>query len=105
MEFGQPSDSEFETEKGIRFIEQWERAIEADPQFVLVTQWNEWIAQRFITGEDGGSQQQGKITIQRMENLILSTFILLSIQGISPYEEYGRQKVTEITTTICLQIT
>ena len=33
--------------KGGNFREQWERAIEADPDIVLVTGWNEWIAGRW----------------------------------------------------------
>ncbi len=32
--------------QGINFQAQWDRAIEADVPFVLVTGWNEWIAQR-----------------------------------------------------------
>lgn len=36
------------TEKGLYFAEQWKRALEIDPEFILVTQWNEWVAQRFI---------------------------------------------------------
>ncbi|HDP35316.1 MAG TPA: hypothetical protein ENN29_09435 [Candidatus Hydrogenedentes bacterium] len=32
---------------GFNFIEQWERALEADPRFVFITGWNEWIAMRF----------------------------------------------------------
>ncbi|NLO83678.1 MAG: hypothetical protein GX094_11605 [Clostridiales bacterium] len=32
---------------GYNFSEQWERAREADPEVVLVTGWNEWIAGRF----------------------------------------------------------
>ena len=32
---------------GIYFAEQWSYALDLDPQFVLVTQWNEWMAQRF----------------------------------------------------------
>lgn len=49
----QPSASKQQPEKGIYFTEQWERALKLDPQFVLVTQWNEWMAQRFLsTGSD-----------------------------------------------------
>ncbi len=33
--------------QGGNFREQWERAIEADPDIVLVTGWNEWIAGRW----------------------------------------------------------
>ena len=32
---------------GIYFAEQWDRALEVDPEFLLITQWNEWIAMRF----------------------------------------------------------
>ena len=37
---------------GYNFQEQWKRALELDPPFVMVTGWNEWIAGRF--GEPGG---------------------------------------------------
>jgi len=32
---------------GLNFREQWGRALEADPRFVFVTGWNEWIAGRY----------------------------------------------------------
>lgn len=32
--------------KGANFQEQWDRVIEADPEFVFVTGWNEWVALR-----------------------------------------------------------
>ena len=32
---------------GLNFTEQWTRALELDPPFVMVTGWNEWIAGRF----------------------------------------------------------
>jgi hypothetical protein len=31
---------------GLNFAEQWERALEVDPQFIFITSWNEWIAMR-----------------------------------------------------------
>ena len=39
------------TEQGLYFAEQWRRALEVDPEFVFVTQWNEWIAMRFTRRE------------------------------------------------------
>jgi len=33
---------------GLCFAEQWKRALHVDPQFVFITGWNEWVAQRFI---------------------------------------------------------
>lgn len=38
-----PSDVDF----GYNFAEQWERAINEDPQLIFVTGWNEWAAGRF----------------------------------------------------------
>ena len=35
------------TDRGLYFAEQWQRALEVDPEFVFITGWNEWIAQRF----------------------------------------------------------
>ena len=32
---------------GLNFEEQWQRALEANPKFIFVTGWNEWIAGRY----------------------------------------------------------
>ncbi|MCC6699442.1 MAG: hypothetical protein IT365_27705 [Candidatus Hydrogenedentes bacterium] len=32
---------------GLNFEEQWQRAMEVDPQFIFVTGWNEWVAGRY----------------------------------------------------------
>ncbi len=37
--------------EGIYFEEQWQRVFELDPEFVFVTGWNEWVAQRFTVSE------------------------------------------------------
>jgi hypothetical protein len=39
------------TGKGLYFKQQWERALEVDPEFVFITGWNEWVAQRFLKKE------------------------------------------------------
>jgi len=41
------------TGQGLHFKEQWQRAHEVDPEVIMVTGWNEWIAQRMIKGQDG----------------------------------------------------
>ena len=33
---------------GLYFDDQWQRALKVDPEFVFITGWNEWVAQRFI---------------------------------------------------------
>ena len=46
-----PVDSHFlaaDVNKGIQFSQQWQQALKIDPQFILVTGWNEWVAQRFL---------------------------------------------------------
>ena len=51
-----PVDEAYLTEftaQGLQFAEQWGRAHEVDPQVVMVTQWNEWLAQRFTMEDDG----------------------------------------------------
>ena len=43
----QPANEQRNTALGIKFANQWRRALELDPELVFVTQWNEWTAQRF----------------------------------------------------------
>ncbi|MBN9385508.1 MAG: hypothetical protein J0H74_32445 [Chitinophagaceae bacterium] len=33
--------------KGYNFQEQWDRALELDPEFIFITGWNEWVAGRY----------------------------------------------------------
>jgi len=47
----QPPPAERDLARGPYFAEQWKRALDVDPEFVFVTQWNEWIAQRFVATE------------------------------------------------------
>lgn len=54
----QPPPGQTQTEQGLCFAEQWKRALEVDPQFVFVTGWNEWVAQRFTN--TGGISLLGK---------------------------------------------
>jgi len=51
-----PVDVQYRTEgtgKGLQFAQQWEQALKSDPQFILITGWNEWVAQRFAATEPG----------------------------------------------------
>jgi len=43
------------TGQGQHVAEQWERALEVDPPVVMVTQWNEFVAQRFIWEAGNGT--------------------------------------------------
>lgn len=46
----QPKPENFETKRGLYFNEQWQRALEVDPEFIFITGWNEWVAMRFNNG-------------------------------------------------------
>ena len=48
------------TNQGLYFQEQWQRALQVDPQLVFVTGWNEWIAQRFVAASTGEATFMGK---------------------------------------------
>ena len=41
-------------DEGLNFAQQWSRALELDPEFLLVTGWNEWTAQRLKIDWAGG---------------------------------------------------
>ncbi len=49
-----------ETPLGLHFAEQWKRALEVDPPLVFITQWNEWIAQRFVVDDQRKSGLMGR---------------------------------------------
>ncbi|MBP8261948.1 MAG: hypothetical protein KA118_20030 [Verrucomicrobia bacterium] len=55
----QPPPADQRPALGLCFAEQWARAWAVDPPFVLVTGWNEWIAQRFVS-EKGGQPFLGR---------------------------------------------
>ena len=42
---------------GYNFQEQWDRALDVDPHYVFITQWNEWIAIKMATWPPVGSSQ------------------------------------------------
>ncbi|MDQ2799153.1 MAG: hypothetical protein M3Y13_05865, partial [Armatimonadota bacterium] len=51
-----PVDEQYRTPdsaKGLQFSQQWRQALKIDPQFIFVTGWNEWVAQRFLAGGPG----------------------------------------------------
>jgi hypothetical protein len=45
--------------EGLYFDEQWKHALPHDPEFVFITGWNEWVAQRFLS--DGTMTFQGRV--------------------------------------------
>jgi hypothetical protein len=58
-----PVDSSYNTAftgRGLHAQEQWDRALSVDPKIVMVTQWNEWLAQRFIWSKGDNKQYGGR---------------------------------------------
>lgn len=55
----EPPADQWRSAEGLCFAEQWKRALEVDPPFILLTGWNEWIAQRFID-EKGTMKMAGQ---------------------------------------------
>jgi hypothetical protein len=55
----QPVPDEVASDRGWCFAEQWRRALTIDPEFLFITGWNEWVAQRFVS-EDGGQTFLGR---------------------------------------------
>ena len=47
------------TGKGLHFAEQWKQALTLQPKVVMITQFNEWMAQRFINGLDANANFLG----------------------------------------------
>lgn len=54
----QPQADEVRPGEGLYFDEQWRHALPLSPQFIFVTGWNEWVAQRFIS--DGSTNFLGR---------------------------------------------
>lgn len=44
----QPPPDKQDPMVGTYFQEQWDHALKVDPEFIFITGWNEWVAQRFI---------------------------------------------------------
>ncbi|MFV0418726.1 MAG: hypothetical protein ACK5KT_08365 [Dysgonomonas sp.] len=49
----QPEPEDFKSGEGLFFAEQFNRALEIDPEFIFITGWNEWVAMRFTNGAAG----------------------------------------------------
>lgn len=55
----QPTPAECRSGEGLYFDEQWRHALPQQPEFIFITGWNEWVAQRFLS--DGTMTFQGRV--------------------------------------------
>lgn len=55
-----PISSEYKSEYGANLQQQFDRAIELDPDMIFITGWNEWIAARFLTVPDWAAMSKNE---------------------------------------------
>jgi len=85
----EPPQGSSEPEKGWCFAEQWSRLLEPpvdtqaeiDPEFVFITGWNEWVAQRFVS--DGTQTFLGR-TLPAGETYFVDTYSQEYSRDIEP---------------------
>lgn len=86
---------------GLNFQEQWERALELDPQLIFVTGWNEWTAGRYRKWQgtenafpDQFNQEYSR-DIEPMKNGHKDYYYIQLIKNIERFK--GSNKLTPIT--------
>lgn len=83
-------EEDLATDLGRNFAEQWERAYELDPDFVMVTGWNEWIAGRWTRGDkhvfvDQFNREYSR-DIEPMKGGHFDNYYLQMVEGIRRYK-------------------
>ncbi|MHB0998287.1 MAG: glycoside hydrolase family 71/99 protein [Armatimonadota bacterium] len=48
----EPAPANQHPAQGLYFAEQWKGALAIDPEFIFITGWNEWVAQRFLAQQE-----------------------------------------------------
>jgi hypothetical protein len=110
-----------DTDKGLYFQQQWDRALEINPEFLFITGWNEWVAQRFLReagkppGEMIGSpltpgqtffvdaySQEYSRDIEPMEGGYTDNYYYQMIAGIRKYKGVRRPQAASAPKTIAL---
>jgi len=70
-------------EKGYFFSEQFDRALELDPEFLLIAEWNEWCAMRFVGPDEYNTQFLGH-AIQEGESFFVDQYNLEYSRDLEP---------------------
>jgi len=78
----QPPADQCRSAEGLYFAEQWQRALEVAPPFVMITGWNEWIAQRFI--DPKGDMSMGGVKLKPGGTFFVDTFSAEFSRDIEP---------------------
>jgi hypothetical protein len=80
--FGVSSDSD----KGLYFSQQWERALEVGPDFLFITGWNEWVAQRFLKEAGGGPEELAGRPLKSGDTFFVDAYTQEYSRDIEPME-------------------
>ena len=56
------------TPYGIYFQDRWDEALQVDPDFIYLNDWNEWTAGRYRSGKDPSGQEEGPTTFLGRKN-------------------------------------
>ncbi len=84
-------EEDLATDEGRNFAEQWKRAYELDPPYVMITGWNEWIAGRWDYGDGRGVfvdqyNREYSRDIEPMKGGHLDAYYLQAVDGIRKYK-------------------
>ena len=93
-------EEDLATDEGRNFAEQWERAYELDPPYVMITGWNEWIAGRWDRGKNSHVfvdqyDREYSRDIEPMKGGHLDNYYLQAIEGIRRYK--GAQELPKFS--------
>ncbi|MCF0233888.1 MAG: hypothetical protein HUK22_02780, partial [Thermoguttaceae bacterium] len=78
-------------EIGRNFAQQWERAYELDPPFVMITGWNEWIAGRWTVGPNRKAyvdqfNQEYSRDVEPTRGMHFDNYYLQMVDGVRKYK-------------------
>jgi hypothetical protein len=91
---------------GYNFQEQWDRALEMDPQFIFITGWNEWIAGRYEMWQQQYNafpdefSQEGSRDIEPVKGGHGDSYYYQMAANIRRFKGAGRPEPPSATTTI-----
>ncbi len=101
-------EEDLATDEGRNFAEQWKRAYELDPPYVMITGWNEWIAGRWDYGDGRGVfvdqyNREYSRDIEPMKGGHLDAYYLQMIEGIRRYKGVVSLPKTQVGKKIDVQ--
>jgi hypothetical protein len=86
----QPPPGKERSLEGLYFQEQWNRALEVDPEVVFITGWNEWVAQRFLKEKNKAPGKLLDVTLKTGDTYFVDAYNMEFSRDIEPMEDgYG----------------